>query len=237
MSVTLQRDINSFLNFEHALRDEMSWMAVHVILNSSRSVSAETAEMSDTCMSNELLCLSDMFSVTRAVHAAMGDMSFPTTHTDRSTNLGNVGRSEMSVTMQQPIICRVSKLVHAVRDEMSLIFTDFEISKWRRLVSVEIDEMSLKLKIIVSFSFAKACKLERGEMSRSLSHWNKLRVVMLVHAVLLHRSLIFEPVSLTETRLVHVERHEKSGFTEPQSISFSRLRFVHAARADMSVIP
>ena len=49
MSVTLQRDINSFLNFEHALRDEMSWMSLHVVIfNSSRLVSAETAEMSDT---------------------------------------------------------------------------------------------------------------------------------------------------------------------------------------------
>ena len=176
----------------------MSWMFRHVLIfNSSRLVNAETAEMSDTTMSDLSLNCSDMFSLTRAVHAAMGDMSFPTTHTDRSTNLGSVGRSEMSVTSLQPIICRVSKLVHAVRDEMSLIFTDFEISKWRRLVSVEIDEMSLNLKIIVSFSFAKACKLERGEMSLSLSHWNKLRVVMLVHAVIHDRSLIFE---LTKTK-------------------------------------
>ena len=146
MSVTLQPDINSFLNFEHALRDEMSWMFRHLLIfNSSRLVNAETAEMSDTTMSDLSLNWSDMFSLTRAVHAAMGDMSFPTTHTDRSTNLGSVGRSEMSVTSLQPIICRVSKLVHAVRDEMSLIFTHFEISKWRRLVSVEIDEMSLNL--------------------------------------------------------------------------------------------
>jgi hypothetical protein len=143
----------------------------------------------------------------------------------------------MSVTRQQPIIRRVSKLVHAARDEMSTSACNFEISKCRRLVSVEIGEMSLNSKMLCSCRVAKACKLVRGEMSWRLWHRNNSRVDILVHPVVHDRSFISEPVSSTETRLVHVERHEKSGFTEPQSISFSRLRFVHAARADMSVIP